>query len=502
MSVESIQSLYDEMEAFRVAVDGSIKASGINVYSVAFDIETPHSEARLVEQLVKSGARLTSSFRVGYLRMVVEAAPGTALGINPEDELSTGYDDRVLDDVRDAVGRSDIARLLELSPGGRWTGELSLSVRPEVTGFSWAPRLEDVLQALETTWFSTLNRLFTGNEEAHLCVADITACVKAKRLLIFGPMTGRPDAETQAVEESAASYRETYLQGRGLDLPAPDALVPIEAPDPRVRKVLRSVSNNLCWYWLASRVEVSQEGVVAFFDGARLARVPLQASEHGFEDALSLWAWATSTTEQDRRSAVEHAASLALYSEEDIATAGLPVLRTAKSVYQLSRQGVIAEAIATRRAARDAVMQAAGTVAEDARNAAGKALERVVLQTAAVGGLLLANSQNLLNDLITLRLLEVVSVILVVSAGLAAVQHLGAFSILSAFANDLDKYRDTLSQEDVSGLKQSQVLVAARKHAWINAGASFIIFLLAGGVMVPLLVHYSQGSWEILIRGS
>jgi hypothetical protein len=127
---------------------------------------------------------------------------------------------------------------------------------------------------------------------------------------------------------------------------------------------------------MADSVVLSGEEIEVRFSGARIASAYLSEFTDSAlpADLYSLWNWIIETTDHDRRYALQQAASLAIFNSADLGTAASPVLRTAKSIYDLARRGAVAEAVATRRTVRISAIDAAAKASEVARGAGARRL--------------------------------------------------------------------------------------------------------------------------------
>jgi hypothetical protein len=142
-----------------------------------------------------------------------------------------------------------------------------------------------------------------------------------------------------------------------------------------------------------------------------------------------------------RFEAVQQAVSLAVATSADLARAAQPVLRTARSLHDLAQRGAVAEALATRRSAREAALRAGNTAADAARAAAGKAVDRILVQGLAIVGVIIAQKTSLINTDITVWLLFAIAATLgVLGLGWFIVDFPSARSGLKSFTADLQQY--------------------------------------------------------------
>jgi hypothetical protein len=180
-----------------------------------------------------------------------------------------------------------------------------------------------------------------------------------------------------------------------------------------------------------------------------------------------------------RPEAAQQAVALAVFTDADLTTAAGPALTTAKTILANVGRAEIAEALATERNVRDAAMSTARATSEAARVAAGKTMERVILQTGAAAGIMLANSKAGLDDHIAQRLLALILVLLVLSASLAfLVEYSVARSAISSFKTDLKLYEATLATDAVNRIRTMATVTDAEstiKRSEIATGTTLAL---------------------------
>lgn len=310
-------------------------------------------------------------------------------------------------------------------------------------------------------------------------------------------MTG-PAQPPPMPEDSA--YRQFRRQDRRLDLPSPavfawtdntdEAQGSLQILGPRFNGVARS----LVWYWLAAEAQIASSGRVdATFSGARIVTLTLTPVDVDNAQAdLALYAWAATGNDPARGEAIQHAASLAVMSPSDLDTAAAPALRTARSLYELSRRTAISEALAASRSAREATSNAARQAADTARETAGKTIQRALIQVAAASAVVLSNATNLLGRGSAFFLLLLVAALSITSLVIARCVELSSASrALDAELNDLDQYRDVLASDDIVAVRNIQVVKAARTDlcrcrlttTWVYLGSALAI-LIVGGLLI------------------
>lgn len=320
-------------------------------------------------------------------------------------------------------------------------------------------------------------------------------------LRLCGPQAASTAASDGTRAERGWLTTPVPMDGRAR-LPSPAVFAgaggraPADRPEGGIQGLLHGVARCLSWYWLANEAELDADGSIsATVVGART--VPLRLQPVATADAaadVALFAWATGGSDPGRLEAARQAASLALVSERDLPIAAGPALRTARSLYELSRRGAVGEALAARRAARDAALSAARQAAAAARQAAGKAVERVVLQAGALAAVVLARAGGLAGTTLAVALAIVVAALAAIAwAVTVRVELPSAEQGLQAEMDDLEQYRDTLSQDDIEsvrGLKSGVTAAADLKASRIAVHAVYgtgLALSLAVAVVVALI---------------
>jgi hypothetical protein len=321
-----------------------------------------------------------------------------------------------------------------------------------------------------TTWAATVKAM--TDVTGRIVVEDMGHTVtRTRSIILAGP---EELANTAKGEEPDAEYCQARIAGGRMVLPSPFAVQPIGwdhtiegAGADRIRRLesaLQGATQRLVWYWLATSAEIDADGTLtATFSGARV--VSLEIKPQPSDSALSeieLYKWASSGISPARDESVQQAISLAVVIPTDLSTAARPALRTAKLLFGLAQRGVVAEAMGARRAARAAAAESARRTAQAARDAAGKAVDRALLQVVAAAGIVLSEASNLINQRFALILLSVVVVLALGSLIVALhVELPSARGGLEAELADLGQYRDTLSSDEIEGVSRGEAVTAA-----------------------------------------
>ncbi|HEX8647960.1 MAG TPA: hypothetical protein VF715_13790 [Thermoleophilaceae bacterium] len=393
-----------------------------------------------------------------------------------------------VDEYRAALKARDLPAAL--APLGDRHIRLELTLAHDATkaGFHWirdASALESVLKGKD--WLAQLGRVFADGQPQTIVVGEgAAAYVAAGGIVIRGP-----NATVAAPTRGLSEAEREFLQARERadpPVPAPPMLRPTAAEGLQgLEETLAGLTTAMTWYWLADKVGERDDGIQVVFTGGRVAKATLKPSGGGdAKDAVELFDFATAVDDPRRPEAVQQAVALAVFTDADLGTAAGPALATAKTILANVGRADVAEALATERNVRDAAISAARAASEAARGAAGKTMERVILQTGAAAGILLANSKAGLDDHLAQRLLAVILALLVLSAVLAfMVEYRGARSALASFKTDLKLYEGTLGTGAIKGIETMATVTTAESTITRSQIATGVILAIA--VLVDLL---------------
>lgn len=442
-----------------------------------------HDEARLGGRSVRGGlpcARLAAlrpllveASRAGHRASAVAVSDGSALTVtwSPGGSAAVvldgaavglvgGQDAPALDR---AVDRGDAAAVLGLLDDT--TFDITLDLTLAVEGAVWVPSVASLVESLSgRAWAGALIQMMRGSGPTVVIVQDAGADVLCcPGLVIAGPRA--PSERLRPADGGLAV--PPARRGGSMPLPSPGDLSAEPGASGRLeplREVLAAAGRACCWYWLGRRREVTVDRVTTIFEGPRtfvldLAPIPGDLAD----DEHALFAWATATEDPIRDDALHQAVGLAVRGPADLSGAAGPVLRTARSLYELAARGVVAEALASRRAARESATAAAHEAAATARDAVTTTIRPVSTLIIGLGLALVANGRALLSTSVT-------GVVVALLAGLAVVAWLlaelvtlwSARGLLDAADQDGQLFRDSLSQEDIDAVSSLAVTSSAR----------------------------------------
>jgi hypothetical protein len=256
----------------------------------------------------------------------------------------------------------------------------------------------------------------------------------------------------------------------------------------------------LAWHILATTAQPTSGGIDLTIIGAREVHTMLNMAaldpskvSDGQSALLDVYRWVAESTEVDRVYFVQQALSLALVTDKDVLTAPKPALRTARSLYDLSRRGLVTETMAARRSARESALSTSRGAATLARDTVGKATERALVQVVAVAAIVVAHVQDAFSkNEAGLLLLLVASL----CAGSWAVNQFvtlkSAGEGLVSELDDLDQYRDSLSEDDVRAIREVGAIRVAKDDLRRARTSVFVTYLVAtvAAVAAALIIWF------------
>jgi hypothetical protein len=406
-------------------------------------------------------------------------------------------DDQQIADAQAAADAGQARRLLELCGGLSCEATFSIRLHVSEQDCHWIRTTEALLAYVRTdTWLGWLQAMRLGVCVPRLIVNDAgDSEIAAPSLLIHGP--GIYPTRGAVPVSAGANYAQTWLSQSQNPLPSPEFVEPHKAEGlDAVRELLCGAAHALVWLWLASNVDIDATNIRAHFEGTPIdvdLTEPLPSSHT--DKAIALWRWAVASADPLRREALLQSISLSVRRPDDIGAAAERVRRQASYLWHLAQQGRVAEALAARRAAREAAIGAARTATDAIGTALRSFVNRAVAQIAAAIGILLANTGSLINrSLAGWLLVAVFSMVSVTGAVAFLIDYPGVRDTLDGFRADLSAYSDVLSEEDlneIGGLTSltnaKSQLVRARWFTGVLVGVAIATLL----VLRYLVSHYA-----------
>ena len=445
-----------------------------------------------------AGHRLSARVSEDGSDLTVNWLPGGRVSVEVTGDPGNLVGQREVEQFSRAIDRDDGIAALAILASAELTFELVIRAPTGQAGWVrsaalLAGRLSD------GGWGSVLAQLagWAGQHRAVVLVqdgADGLLCTPG--LLLAGPDAELTEASSVRNIHTIQAYRDRAGFSARSDIFTPAELVGAEAttgPLATLAEPLANASRAAAWYWLADSVELGPDHVRVRFDGVSSVEFDMLPYGSGPPVAeLGLAEWAMATGEPARADAVQQAITFAVRGVTDLAGAAAPVLRTARSLYELAGRGLISEALAARRSARESAVAAADAAGSTAREVAAKSVERTAALVIAAAAALFANTRQFLTDstsyIILIALAAIAGAALLVAW---RVDTKSGYTLLDAFDTDVQLYRDTLSDDDIAAVKELSVLSAAREDlgrarvtACVIYGVVIIAVLVGGGMII------------------
>lgn len=375
---------------------------------------------------------------------------------------------------------------------------------PTESGFHWIRSRENFLETVSTRgrWLNFCRQIYGAPEIRRLIVQDAGSDVlKTRGLVLHGPEVF-PESPTKHPEGLVDIYRQQFLPDARVPTPERIASLPADAlvsDLTALSKWLDRVALALVWLWLAAKVDLGDPAEpILTFEGWREVVVHINdlPPEEGLDEALALWRWSTASVDSVRREAVQQAISLSVSSASDLVDAANPTLRTARYLNRLASQGPVAEALASRRAAREAALASARSSASSVQQFTRSLVDRVLALLGGAFGVAIANQQALLDKKTAgLLLVGVATLALIVFMNAIGFEHSTATRQLQSLRKDIRAYRDTLVEDDIAAIEN---LATIRDADMTLRGATWILAILAfltSGVLLLLYAKVAAPIW-------
>jgi hypothetical protein len=403
-----------------------------------------------------------------------------------------------LDNALVAGEFDDIVALLQAHDA-----EVTLRVinRPNESGTHWIATHTAMNEVLSSAlWVPFARQLATG--PTGLLVDDLgTVVLTTEALTVYGP-DSPPPAVLQATRRTTTSQSDAEFRkaraGQNEPYPSPflfGGLTQEKGDKTPATASTISAFNRLTyvvtWALLATSSHPINGGIHVAVSGARELDIDIHpATDPETNHLVDLYRWVATSPEIDRLYFTQQALTLAVVTAADVQSAAEPALRTAKSLYDLSRRNSVAEVMAARRSAREIALAASRSAATQARESASKAVERTVLQVAAAAAVIIAQVQKALSPGQAAGLLALIAGLCVLSLVVTETVTLhSARTGLTRELEDLDRYRDSLSEEDVADTKKVGAITAAkvdlsraRATIWLTFGLAAIVLIIVAVV--------------------
>jgi hypothetical protein len=491
-----------ELDSIRTAED-YLAAHGFAISACRYELDRGVVEHRGDVSALDCSALSAVTSGAHTLQLTIEAAewscllyfaPGVPPVIDLDGDLMSSLADPLASDLRHAVERRDVNGILEVCDELPFHGVLTMVNEPISSGFHWVKSLEVLGRALTgPAWAVALTKMCGAVRTVVIGgLADETLSLVGLELRGELPVGSQARRPTPADLGTWRPPRNRELLPNPLDLAEVPQRLPLSAELSALLETIRGISSLLVWYWIANSVTTEGRGMRLTFSGSRVAVVcidtPQQTDSAAKDQELFQWL-VQGGDDPARLEAVQQAAALALPADSDTLV-GLaePTRRTASTLYSISRQGAVAEALATRRSARQVIFSASVDASKTAREVSGRVQDRTVVQIAAGVGIYIANSKQALDTSVSVLLLVVLAAVGLTSwLASIRVDIETAEGALRAVGDDLDEYRESLSEADIAALRSMRVIgqaevVLARARViakGISLGVAAILVVVA-----------------------
>lgn len=472
----------------RPLLDGATESYGLNAAEVAGVIPVSTLPLTRLTAAADGGNLLELRVVAGDWSVDVRQE-GSVIAIEPSGPWSDVADDKRRIEMERAIAQNDVARLL------RQLDHLEATVRYRVkhnvagSGFHWVATADRLARLVEDGWLEVgatlaadasvllvddLGKTVSDNGYLAICGPEALDTVSAPAVGSVPRVIDREFTVTRVSPWRFAQLRASSAQ--------------VDAKLDRVRSSLNAVAVMQIWTSLATSADVGNRDATLVFLGPRKVTVAIAARpQQDIAAELALYSWVAAGVDGERLDFAQQALSLAVIDSKDLDSAAVPALGTARSLYELSRKGAVAEALATRRAARDAAAAAGRAAAVTARDTAGKSVERVTVQLVAAVGVLVAHWREALTVSQARWLLGLILLICVATLVLTVRVTLRSASRgLDDELTDLDYAREALSGEEIAKIKASGAVTAARSDisrakatAWTAFAMATVLVMIA-----------------------
>lgn len=386
-----------------------------------------------------------------------------------------------------AVSDKDTETLLHQLSSNSLHVSISVVNDPEKSRVHYLERVGDFEnRLLAPSWRAFISQI--SMDSLDLVIGDAVGRIECGGFCLSGPNDVIEKLEESVLDEPPSTDSRPPL-------PSPLYFAPLSGGHDEHESLskladwLHGISRWLVWYWIATNVRVEPDRVQLEFISTRVVVIghsrPSIASSSQVE--MEIFQWSLTAADPARVEAMRQAVTLAAEGDNpDLAQIAVPALRTAKSLYQVAKQGIIAEALATRRAARQAAFNAATDAAKAAREASAKAVERVVVQLAAAIGVLIANAKDLVSAAVSMMVLLIVALISIVTWRSSSKRDIElAEQTLAAMSEDLNEYREALSSADIDAIREMRTVSSTKSYL---VGAKVIVRRLALSVFAGCVI--------------
>jgi hypothetical protein len=343
------------------------------------------------------------------------------------------------------------------------------------------------------TWYGLALLIFRSADRQRLIVQDSSSdSIECGNITIHGPDVF-PDMKVVA-PPTPVEYAAAWFDDSRRNMPPPTWFGTLNQEGLEdTGRVMNGIAEGLCWLWLATGLDgdpSSSDDVRIEFDVPTTSSVVIRAEPRDGRpvDTLNLWEWVTSSPDPLRREAFQQAVGLSVHAPDELTKRVSQIESAARYLLKVAQGTLVAEVLSSRRAAREAALAMARSVANDARTIGRATFDRAIVQVAAAIGILLANKGNLVNQNVATWLFGAVFALLIATALTAfCFEFRGADAAISTFDLDLESWHEVLSNDDIEEIKGLSSVKDARVQLR-RARCAAALLLIAAAIGVGALV--------------
>jgi len=441
-----------------------------------------------LKSLAALGCRVSVRLDTERLHVTAMADRSPIFAIDADGEFAdVAHDPSAATAAAEAAAGRNLQRLFEVLAD--LEVEIELTVLG-VEGLAWTANSQTLIDLYgHSGWLAFAALVRPAVDTGRLVILDAEKDeVRCPGWVIHGPNSW-PEKSQLPTMQTLTTGSETDFR---VDYPAPSTLLPLHVSDPllAVADVLRSTAAPLALLGLADSAHKRDGDVSATFHGNRPLVVEVTpAPPESASPCVDLWEWVAEGSHPGRRHAAVQAITMQVETADDFYRRAGVIRDTSQFLFAVSQSGLVQEAIAARRGARDSAISAARSAAERARSSARAAVDRALVVMGAGVGIVLANRGGLIDRPVAVALLVLASVLVVGAGVLAFLFELpGAAGALKSFRDDLEHQTEVLTRRDVEQIGDLPSLLDAQRDIKRAKRAVWAIVSLAAVALAILFV--------------
>ncbi len=442
-----------------------------------------------LQSLAALGCRVSIRLDTERLHVTALADRSPIFAIDVDGEFAdVANDPSAATAAAEAAAGQNLQRLLDVLADLEVVVELT--VLGSIEGLAWTANSQTLIDLYENSgWLAFAALVGNAVDAGRLVILDAGDDeIRCPGWVIHGPDSW-PEVSEPPTTPALTAGDETDFRA---DYPAPTTVLPSHTSDSllAVANALRSTAAPLALLGLADSVRKRDGDVSATFHGNRPLVVEVTpAPSESASPCVGLWEWVADGSHPGRRHAAIQAITMQVETADDFYGRAGVIRDTSQFLFAVSQSGLVQEAIAARRGARDSAIAAARSAAERARSSARAAVDRALVVMGAGVGIVLANRGGLIDLPIAVALLVLASVLVAGAGVLAFLFELpGAAGAIKAFRDDLEHQTEVLTQRDVEQIGNLPSLLDAQRDIKRAKTAVWAIVSLAVVALAILFV--------------